>query len=48
MDVVGSQNQFSANCVWPTHKRSASKVAGLIMERAEQQHVWAFLPSPSC
>lgn len=49
MDVVGSQNLFSANHVWPMHKRSVSKIAELIMKRAEQQHVWAFsFPSPSC
>lgn len=42
MDVVGSQNCFSVNHVWPMHKISVSRIAGLIMKRAEQQHVWPF------
>lgn len=49
MDVVGSQNWFSANHVWPMHKGRVTKTAALIMKRAEKQHVWGFFfLSPSC
>lgn len=42
MDVVGSQNWFGARHLWPIHKRIIIGVTGLLIKRAEQQHVWDF------